>query len=145
MRVTIEMIKALRPCYSDAELAEAMEDGFEAGIRLVPASDARWVLARLLTRENLIVWANASAKRAREYVACGCSVYAAYYASSAASYASSAAHCAAHYATADDATAATASYASSAAHYAAAAAAYYYAERRIAIGHAVAMLEEQEG
>jgi hypothetical protein len=67
MIVTRDMVAALNPCYSAKQLEDAMVDGFNAGVCKVSSNDARWVLSRLLTSRNRIIWANESSKRARKY------------------------------------------------------------------------------
>jgi hypothetical protein len=137
MLITVETIKALDPCYDDDALSELLHEGVQVRSALtillsLPADDARWVLARILTVENRVRWAKDCAARAKRYAADAAS-----YAASSAAYtaadaaadaASSAAYASAYAYTAADA-ASSAAYASAcadadAASYAASSAAY---------------------
>ncbi len=120
MNITLEAVMATRPCYSREYVAELLAlPGTPLDTLLsIPRPDARYVLARLLTVSNRVVWARACAERAKGYA----------------------------YAAADAADAATAAYAAYAADaYAADAAAYAAdaAEHRLAYEHALALIAGQ--
>lgn len=76
MKITVEMVMALKPCHDWPEervraiLGDGLdtENGLEAVLTLDPA-DARWLLARLLSQENRVAWAKAAAARTKGYAA----------------------------------------------------------------------------
>jgi hypothetical protein len=89
--ITVERLEALKPCYSRSELEGLVGDGVRPGAALkillaLPADDARWILARILSLPNRVLWAKMAAARAKRYAHDGA------YAASAAYYAAHAAH-----------------------------------------------------
>ena len=166
MKITVEKVMALNPCYDyDRDsvrklLSKCKRIGKLKALLTIPHNDARWILSRLLTTENVVIWAKACAERAKGY------------ASNAASYASNASNAsnasdaagAAGYASYTASSASNASNASNAAGYASYTASYarhaasyacyaYYAsfaagyasnaEHELACEHALELIRKQ--
>jgi hypothetical protein len=90
--ITVERLLALRPCYSEVQLRTLVGGGVRPGSALklllaLPRSDARWVLSRLLDRQQRVRWAQMAAARARGYANAAANAAANYAASAAANYA----------------------------------------------------------
>jgi hypothetical protein len=77
MLITVQTILDLQPCskYSRERLAELIpsagicaKDALPIVLAL-PRADARWVLARLLSVQDRVAWAQASTDRAKGYAA----------------------------------------------------------------------------
>lgn len=86
MKITCEQIKKLRSCYSDEELRKLIPDDNEVEITLeklvsIPTDDACWLVSKLLTKSNRIIWAQSCAARAQNYAAATHDARAAAYAS----------------------------------------------------------------
>ncbi len=129
-KLSVESLMALNPCttYPRGRVEVLVTDpGF---LLAIPASDAYWALARLLSRENRIVWASACIRRAKGYAKGDAAYYAAYAANAHADTAAYAAYAAA----------AAAAYGAKGADDAAYA---RKAENLEAICHAVSLLETQ--
>jgi len=150
VNITIETVMATNPCYTVEQVTELFAKGATLDTLLsIPQNDARWILSKLLTTPNAVIWAKACAARAASYAsntashARDAAGYASYTASSA-SYDASYARDAAGYASY------TASYARHAASYACYA---YYAsfaagyasnaEHELACEHALELIRKQ--
>ena len=86
MKVTLKKVMSLAPCYTKAQVKAALAHGKLVDVlESVPYRDARWLIVRLMSRDNLENWAYACADRAAGYYASSASsAAAAYYAAAAA-------------------------------------------------------------
>ncbi len=70
MKITYEQVKALDPCYSNDKLKELLPKPVTLTVKrllTLPPSDARWLVARLMNREQRTQWAKNAADRAKGY------------------------------------------------------------------------------
>ena len=86
MLITVEIIMTLRPClgWHRERLQELVGKGVDTGderafevMSGMPKRDARWLLARLLDDDGRVEWADACARRGKEYAANAAYAYAA--------------------------------------------------------------------
>lgn len=154
MKITYSQIKALRPCWSESDLAAKLpSDNSEVKLTLenilsLSKSDRGWLVSNLMNRQQIIVWVKTCTKRAKKYLN-NAAAEAAVYANKA--YADAAAYATYVSEVAFAADSAAAAYATYTAAYTAAAAAYTAAaaddaytakdkEHKIAIKHALSLL-----
>lgn len=75
MTITFSRVVALDPCWTESELAERLPDNDTPvevtldGLLSLSTADARWLVTNLMTKQQLITWANGCAERAKGYTA----------------------------------------------------------------------------
>lgn len=74
MKISFNQIRKLEPCWSNDKLREYLPTKTRVEVTLqslqkLTIRDARWLVSRLMTRPQLIVWAQTCAKRAKKYAA----------------------------------------------------------------------------